>query len=160
MAQSVAHESYSTNPIFADGKTQQLPPAYTIARGSRNFPYSSSEEDAARAGRELANPFRSDDAAVQERGSDRFRTFCQHCHGPTGRGDGPDVDNFKDAWGQPIRPRDFTRGVFRGGDRPGDLWLRLANGIQGSPMPAYGSALTSDEIWRVVHYVQRLAGQR
>lgn len=91
---------------------------------------------------------------------DAKRSQCASCHGPLGRGDGPDVDNFTDAWGYKLRPRDFTRGVFRGGNKPGDLWLRIANGIQGSPMPAYGSALTSDEIWQVVHYVQRLAGQR
>ena len=45
--------------------------------------------------------------------------------------------------------------VFRGGKHPDDVYLRIANGIEGTPMPS-SAALTSDEIWALVAYVQAL----
>ena len=147
MAQSVAYESYSTNPSFADGKTQQLPPARTIARGSRNFPYRSSEQDAARAGRELANPFPSDDAAVQERGADRFRTFCQHCHGPTGRGDGPVAMR-----GFPAPPPLNSETSLKLED--GRIFHIITHGQKN--MPAHGGQVPPDDRWRIVSFVRSL----
>lgn len=108
---------------------------------------------------------------------------CIKCHGPYGRGDGEQSDLFDD-WNKPkqgispaqtahlgglftlpiqqIRPRDFTKGLFRGGSRPEDLYLRIYVGIKGTPMPGVGPApgtpavLKPEEIWDVVNYVRSL----
>ena len=57
-----------------------------------------------------------------------------------------------------VRPRNLTLGVFRGGGAPETLYRRIANGIEGTPMPA-ATALSEDEIWALVAYVKSLADQ-
>ena len=58
MAHSVPYDAYAPNPVTRDGKTLQPPVAGTIARGGPlPFHYAATAEDAARAGRELRNPF-------------------------------------------------------------------------------------------------------
>jgi len=101
------------------------------------------------------------DADSVERGRELFLdtelTACSACHGDTGRGDGPTSDSYEDDWGYGIRPRDFTAGVFRAGNRPEDLWRSIATGINGTPMGSFQGNLTGEQIWDVVHYVQHLA---
>jgi mono/diheme cytochrome c family protein len=65
-----------------------------------------------------------------------------------------------------IRPRNMRQGVYRGGRRPIDLYRRIRDGIDGTPMPAalmkppggpaYAAGLTFQDIWHLVHYVQSL----
>jgi len=82
---------------------------------------------------------------------------CALCHGETGAGDGTQVPTLKDASGVPIRPRDFNTGLFRGGHTGRDLYLRINNGLPGTPMIPYGSeTLKPEERWALVHYVQSL----
>ncbi len=111
---------------------------------------------------------------------------CVECHGPEGRGDGEEEEIYDD-WNKPkagltaaqtralaerftlpiqrLRPRDFTTGILRTGDRPDRLYWLTHVGIQGTPMPAAGpqpgvfGPLKPDEIWHVVHYIRHLAGQ-
>ncbi len=85
------------------------------------------------------------------------RIQCFNCHGETGAGDGPQVPTLKDAWGVAIRPRDFNTGSFRGGSTGRDLYLRVHNGLAGTPMVPYGpDVLAPDQRWALVHYVQSL----
>jgi len=99
-------------------------------------------------------------ATVQELtlGRDVFKRLqCALCHGETGAGDGPQVPTLKDTSGLPVRPRDFNTGLFRGGHTGRDLYLRINNGLPGTPMIPYGDDLLKpDERWAVVHYVQSL----
>lgn len=85
------------------------------------------------------------------------RMQCNLCHGETGAGDGPQVPTLKDASGLPIRPRDFNTGLFRGGHTGRDLYLRINNGMAGTPMVPYDDAqLKPEERWALVHYIQSL----
>lgn len=63
-----------------------------------------------------------------------------------------------DDWGDPLRPADLTRGVYKGGRRPIDIFWRIAKGINGTPMPAHlGSQLQTDqEVWDLVNFVLTL----
>ena len=108
---------------------------------------------------------------------------CVQCHGADGRGNGitdnsyddwdnhwlksPGVDptdkktykDFKEAGAlkpRVVKPRNLRLGVFRGGGEPETLYRRLANGIEGTPMPA-ATALSEDEIWALVAYVKSLS---
>lgn len=105
---------------------------------------------------------------------------CASCHGPTGLGDGWDVDPEAvpyDDWNkekvvagasytllppQKLRPRNLRLGVYRGGRRPVDLYRRIHAGIVGSQMPQFGPApgqpatLKPEEIWHLVDYVRSL----
>lgn len=85
------------------------------------------------------------------------RAGCVTCHGETGAGDGPSAATLKDALGIPAKPRDFNTGAFRGGHTGRDLYLRIENGMAGTPMIAFGgAAMKPEERWAVVHYIQSL----
>ncbi len=99
------------------------------------------------------------------------KTKCVDCHGALGRGDGTSTEEFwpvtgaiparkyevpglHDDWGHPQKPRDLTRGVYRGGRRPIDIYRRVYAGIPGTQMPGFGGTILKDEeIWDVVNYV-------
>jgi mono/diheme cytochrome c family protein len=103
-----------------------------------------------------------DDAASIARGEALFNDVeggnCAACHGPRGAGDGPTADSYLDDWGYPIRPRDLQSGVFRAGQEGVDLYRTIASGIKGTPMPSFAGALTPEQIWDMVHFVQSLSG--
>ncbi len=102
---------------------------------------------------------------------------CFSCHGPTALGDGqlgdydgwtlelitktptPEIISDFEARGMPkprnIRPRNLRQGVYRGGARPLDVYWRIRNGIEGSPMPG-NDKLKPEEVWHLVNYVQSL----
>lgn len=91
-------------------------------------------------------------------GKDLFTKLqCATCHGETGAGDGPSAPTLKDNWGLPLPPRDFNTGAFRGGSTGRDLYLRIHNGLAGTPMPPFGEGImTPDERWSLVLYIQSL----
>lgn len=62
---------------------------------------------------------------------------CWQCHGRLGRGDGPSADELTDDWDRRIRPYDFTRGDYKNGSSPSDLYRTIVTGLNGSPMPAF-----------------------
>jgi mono/diheme cytochrome c family protein len=75
-----------------------------------------------------------------------------NCHVDFGR-----KSQFKfDEWGTMVRPRDLTRGQYRGGRRPLDFYYRIHSGINGSGMLKQGAKLTPDQIWDVVNFVRAL----
>ncbi len=85
------------------------------------------------------------------------RLQCATCHGEHGIGDGPSAPTLKDSWGLPLLPRDFTIGAFRGGSEGRDLYLRIANGLAGTPMPPFDdSLLKPEDRWALVQYIQSL----
>jgi len=92
---------------------------------------------------------------------------CSDCHGIDGRGDGPQTTIFEenpvtkefydepglhDIWDNVNQPRNLTRGVYRGGRRPIDLFSRIHGGIKGTRMPSFKN-LEHEKIWHVVNYV-------
>lgn len=82
---------------------------------------------------------------------------CSLCHGETGAGDGTQVPTLIDTDGLPVHPRDFNTGLFRGGHTGRDLYLRIHNGMPGTPMIPYGEdVMKPEERWALVHYVQSL----
>lgn len=106
---------------------------------------------------------------------------CAKCHGKTGYGDGQtqDYDDWTKEWtvrigvdpndeqaqipfiargALPARkalPRDFRVGLYRGGHEPERIYRRIAEGIEGTPMPA--ATIPADDIWHLVNYVRSLA---
>jgi mono/diheme cytochrome c family protein len=125
--------------------------------------------------------------ASEERGRGLYYTSvanCFTCHGPVQLGDGQttDYDNWSKEFfdwtlkndpnytkqferyvsitGMPprnIQPRNLRDGIYRGGGRPIDIFWRIHNGIDGTPMPAANmSALSVDDVWDIVNYVLSL----
>jgi mono/diheme cytochrome c family protein len=127
--------------------------------------------------------------AVIARGRELFYgtiANCVKCHGDSALGDGLTTDyddwtkeiepanhtaleQFLDAGALPprtITPRNLRLGVYRGGRRPIDLFWRIRNGIDGTPMPgatmkaedagAEVKGLNTNDIWCLIEYVQSL----
>ncbi len=96
-------------------------------------------------------------AALAE-GRKLYGVACASCHGANGRGDGESAKwpGFSDEWGHRVRPRDLTAGHLQGGRTGRDLYRLLVTGLDGTPMPSYAAALTPEQVWSVVHYVQSL----
>jgi hypothetical protein len=147
MMRSVAYESYSANPNFPDGRTLQAPPPHTVARGAREFPYGPGEQEGVRAGRELSKPIGPDDPVALQRGADGFRTFCQHCHGPAGRGDGPVAMR-----GFPAPPPLNSETSLKLED--GRIFHIITYGQKN--MPAHRGQIPPDDRWRIVAHVRSL----
>lgn len=91
-----------------------------------------------------------------EAGRNLYLESCASCHGPWGRGDGLDMP--LDERGRPIKVRDLTSGKFHGGTSEVEVFKRIRCGIPGTPMSA--AAVSDEEIWHLVHYVQFLAGRK
>lgn len=95
---------------------------------------------------------------------------CNTCHGDTGRGDGMNAEALVDFLGRPVRPADFTAGIFKTGQTPEDLCRTVLSGVPGTPMVAYESVLAVDnddeqesvntmDAWAVVAYIRSFARQ-
>ena len=120
---------------------------------------------------------------------------CSVCHGESGKGDGQvnDYDDWTKEWTvrngldpqdpskrsvireylalgahkpRNILPRNMQTGAFRGGNQPEDIYRRIVQGIDGTPMPAVNlvetpgtNGLTSGDVWDIVHYVLSLSQQ-
>lgn len=85
------------------------------------------------------------------------RLQCATCHGVDGVGEGPSSLTLKDDQKRRIWAPDLTTGLYKGGDEPEEIYTRIATGLDGSPMPAYASKATSEEIWALTDYVRSLA---
>jgi mono/diheme cytochrome c family protein len=61
-----------------------------------------------------------------------------------------------DEWGNPLRPANLNRGVYKGGRRPIDIYWRIAKGITGAQMPAHYPTIDHTQIWDLVNFVLAL----
>ncbi len=127
------------------------------------------EEEGAAIIPELARV--ADSPESRKRGKDLFYgkvANCVNCHGLAAKGNGAQTEDVAknlrtgelyptpglfDDWDQPVKPRDLTRGIYRGGRRPIDIYRRITQGIKGTPMPGAPKTIKSDEIWDLVNFV-------
>ena len=107
----------------------------------------------------LASVFTAADAQnapeASEEGKRVYEKSCAHCHGTEGRGDGSAAENLLP------RPRDFTRGLYKirsteAGQLPTDqdLFDIITEGMPGSSMPGWETALSANERWEVTAYIK------
>lgn len=85
---------------------------------------------------------------------------CWECHGENGDGFGPSRATLKDDKGYPAPANDFTRGIYKGGGKNSDIYLRFTTGMDSSPMPSYEDSANEEERWALVQYVKSLAGPK
>jgi len=98
-------------------------------------------------GKDEKSPLKSS-ADVLKKGKTLFASNCQKCHGPEGKGDGPDSN--------PQSPAADLTDDFRTALNPdGVLYYKIWNG-HSNDMPAFKSKLTKDEVWTLVEYVKSL----
>lgn len=147
MVESVPYDAYDPNPAFRDGRTLQAPPDGTVPAGYAPFPYAPGPEEAARAGRELSNPFQPTEASLA-RGRQVFDTVCFVCHGPKGEGDGPIIGRF---------PNPPSLLAPRAKALPDGRVFHVITRGQGI-MPSHALQVAPEDRWRVIHYLRQLQG--
>jgi copper transport protein len=98
-------------------------------------------------GKDEKSPLKSSPDLVKK-GKALFSSNCQKCHGPLGKGDGPDSDKNEPA-------ADLTD-EFRYELNPeGVLYYKIMNGHPPA-MPAFKSKLTKNDAWTLVEFVKSL----
>jgi mono/diheme cytochrome c family protein len=135
----------SKSAFFADGRTGRPPVEGTVARGDLR------EDDHLYRGKVggvfvTTFPFKID-AAILERGRERYNIFCSPCHGQTGLGNGMVVQRgFKVAASHHLeRLRNETNGY----------WFDvITNGF--GVMPAYAPQIPVHDRWAIIAYVRAL----
>lgn len=99
--------------------------------------------------------------AILAQGKELYKKMkCWECHGFEGKGDGSKASDLIDDWGFPDPPNNFSRGIYKGGGKPSDIYLRFTTGLDGSPMPSFEDSLNEAERWALVYYVKSLAGPK
>lgn len=92
---------------------------------------------------------------LMARGKNIYLHMCVFCHGKDGNGGGAAVD-YLYPW-----PRDFRAGVFKFRSTPPgtlpldeDLYQTIVRGIPGTSMPAWGPALSPEDVWALVNMIK------
>jgi mono/diheme cytochrome c family protein len=118
-----------------------------VPRGTLPFRYAATEEDAARAGRELVNPFAADDEAALARGAQIYGIHCSHCHDPAGNGRGPAVQRGM------LPPPSLL--AVRAMEMPDGQMFHVLTRGQGN-MASFTAQLEPDDRWRVILHLRTL----
>ncbi len=99
-----------------------------------------SEED-----RSLPNPL-AGQAEASARGAEEFGSLCSHCHGKSGKGDGP----ASKALG--VSPGDLSSSKLSVGER----YQVMKSGVPGTAMQGFGAAMSDKQMWQLISYMETL----
>ena len=151
---SQAYEPYSQEKLFEpnpNGMTMRLPVNGTIARGQLNYVYPHPNTG---EGYEASAEFTSDIPVTESNVAEGKRLYnyaCWHCHGKSGRNDGP---------------------IFESGKMPGPSWSNVqADYIKNIPMGkmyhtitygkglmgSHAAILSPDERWKVIYHIKSMS---
>ena len=132
----------STATFFADGMGMRPPVEGTVARSLIPYPYHDKPEEAAKY---LVNPLLPSSIAL-EWGKTVFRIHCSPCHGNFGGGDSR-------LRGQFPNPPSLVSDKLRTAS-DGTIFHIITDGQ--NVMPPYGTRISRDERWAIVHYIRAL----
>ena len=161
MYDAIGYEPYRQvrpNTINPEGLNMRLPAKGTVARpnyrttfGEGAFKttdmmmYNIPADSIGIAERVLTNPIPDSEKALAE-GQVLYTRYCSHCHGATGKGDGPVAKQYK---GVPNYSTDAYKTM-----NDGHIFHVITHG-KGRMWP-HGSQITPDDRWRIVQYVHKL----
>lgn len=133
------------NRFFADGRDSRPIPLNTIARDEL------SDDDPVHTGSNAGGFLQTIplpvNAALLERGRDRFNIYCSPCHGQTGGGYG--MVRQRGFWIPANLHTDRLRSV-----PPGYIYQVIKNGY--GAMPDHGDQIPVNDRWAIVAYVRAL----
>jgi mono/diheme cytochrome c family protein len=87
-------------------------------------------------------------------GKKLFTGKCQRCHGPEGKGNGPDAD--------PAHAGDMNLTLASRAARNADgvVFYKIWNGRATPKMPRFSDEISKDQAWAIVAYVQTLRAKQ
>lgn len=159
MANSRAYETYSVNPVFADGRTSQGPVAGTVKRGDEYPVHIEMDQtgDTANyyASRALPNPFDSLDAVQMKETERLYLINCGICHGAKLDGNGP---LWKDGDGPfPAKPAALIGDAKYETMPAGQMFYSITYGK--NLMGGYASQITAKQRWEIITYIKSKQGK-
>jgi len=144
---SPAYESYTANPVFANGRTMQPPVVGTIPRGFMPYAYKKTDEDRAIAAKMLVNELESTPENL-ERGKAMYGIYCMQCHGEKGDGKGSLYINKKFNY----PPGNLLSEKMRTNPEA-DIFhvITVGWGIMGE----HGSMVPPQDRWKIAMYIKQ-----
>lgn len=97
------------------------------------------------------NPVPADAASLRQ-GKLLWSAQCASCHGPEGRGDGPESRKLDK------KTPDLTDPELLGSQTDGELHRKISVGRR--PMPGYGKTLSDVQRWHLVNHMRTLARRK
>jgi mono/diheme cytochrome c family protein len=95
------------------------------------------------------SPLTVNDSVVAN-GKKLFASKCQRCHGPEGKGDGPDGEKEHQA------DMNLTVAARAARNPDGTVFYKIWNGRTTPKMPRFSEELSKEQVWAIVAYVQTL----
>lgn len=144
---TVSRNSLPSSELYQSEKSVVY--SYNYTRFFKN-----TEEDKARAGSELRNPYQPTDD-VLKRGKIVYNKQCAVCHGEKGMGDGPLIvraDGSDGAY-KSIPPSYADRLITL---KDGEIYHSIVYGK--NMMGGYASHVNADDRWKLICYIKELGG--
>jgi mono/diheme cytochrome c family protein len=150
-------EFYNTNLLNPHRMNMRLPAPNTVSRNPHGWlPYSlPNDSTGLRLANRLANPLDSG-AAVLAQGKVLYETYCDHCHGAKGAGDGKvatgvtvDGKEKKAYAGVPNYKADALKNISEG-----HIFHVITYGK--GLMKPHGSQVSTEDRWKIARYVKSL----
>jgi len=91
------------------------------------------------------------DEALISRGASLYKANCVACHGANADGRGPAAVAINGA-----KPRDFTKGDFKFGSSPQEIFNTITKGSAGTAMPPWVDLPEKDR-WALTHYIKSIS---
>lgn len=154
MRYSRAYETYSVNPVFADGQTNRTPVAGTVKRGQafvfhleKDAPGDSTNYVASRAVKNPLPPLNETDMKEAER---LYLINCGICHGSKLDGNGPLYNGGDGPY--PAKPATLVGDAKYEAMPEGQMYYSTTYGK--NLMGSYASQLQAKERWMVIAYIK------
>jgi len=139
-------EFYNSNKLNPHHMNMRTPPANTVKRNEQGWlPYRITKDSLEYAAKTLKNPLDSS-AAILADGKVLFEMYCDHCHGPKGKGDGKVSDKYAgvaNLTGDALK--NITEGhIFH--------VITMGKGL----MWSHASQISPEDRWKIARYVKTL----
>jgi mono/diheme cytochrome c family protein len=139
-------EFFNTNLLNPNGMNMRTPPANTVARNKQGWlPYRIPKDSLELAARKMINPLDSAEQVLAD-GKILYETYCEHCHGAKGAGDGKVADKYA---GVANLKGDAIKNVSEG-----HIFHVITHGK--GLMWAHGSQISEEDRWKIAKYVKVL----
>ena len=156
MYRSPAIEAY-VDYNYPDSMTSLLTPENSIPRGYKPYAYANNDEGMELAGNQLTYPFQLTEKNIAE-GKELYESFCAHCHGQKGKGEGSIQNPIYGAVPSYVSDVPNRRGGRSMKElKAGHIYHTIMYGL--NAMGPHSSLIREQDRWKIVAYVQKLQGK-